>query len=480
MSRSLFSLIIKTRFTTAYLVLFGLILAYAFLEASFFPSSIDVGLVSRLLVYVVLGLLVFFTVLFGLNSSYPIIRSDTDFLFTSPISKRGVAFALYVSKYLFVGVVFLITNLYIVGIIAPTPFLRVFVIIDTIVSSLLITSLSISISKLSVVKKMLALSGVSGWELFSLLGLGFSPASYIFGQVYSGTAMLLALAAILTFVAYRQLMYADIDSLKLTITGVRRQRERKNVSESSKRIFDNIDPRKAMLVFNLTKTSIVSSRRSFASDRSIGVHRGLGLLALLAVGVVAGGALFIISYYFHAVSGILELYIFVGMYSLMFLFAFSYNALSTERAWTSFTSVKPGMYIRYVIYGRIIRSMAITYPMGVSAVLIYVLFHVNILGLAIVDFVDAPLMVVLLVMTTMIVGVFQIKDPEYVTPQRNVKQILYAPVSITGMVVGAVSVFFFLISVYMAVAIAAVSLIFLFYPKILNFAVFRMIEKGFT
>jgi len=479
MSRSLLSLIIKTRFTTAYLVLFGILLTYAVFEASFFPSSSNLTMLYRLLDYVVLALLIFFTILFGLNSSFPIIRSDVDFLFTSPISKRGIAFALYVSKFLFVGVMFLITNLYIVGVIAPTPFARAFVISDTIISSILITSLSISISGYSMGKKILSLSAISGWELFSIAGMGFSPASYIFGQIYSGTAMLFILSGLLTAYAYRQLVNADIDTLKLTIAGAHRRGKRGNASMSTKRIFDHVTPRRAMLLFNLTKTSIVSSRRSFAPDRSIGIHGGLGIFALLSVGTAIAAALFMISYFFHN-GGIIELYVFVGMYSLMFLFTFSYNALSTERAWISFTSVKPSVYIRYVIYGRIIRSVAITYPMGISVLLTFLMFHINILGLAIVDFIDAPMMVVLLIMTTMIVGIFQIKDPEFVTPQRNARQILYAPVSIGGMIVGAISVIFLTFSIYAAIAVTSVSLIFLFYPRILDFAVFRMTEKGFA
>ncbi|MCW6168226.1 MAG: hypothetical protein LVQ96_01725 [Thermoplasmatales archaeon] len=479
MSRSLFSLIIRTRFTTAYLVLFGLLLAYAFAEISFFPPKEPIILL-HIFGYIVLGILVLFTIIYGLNSSYPIIRSDTDFLFTSPVSKRAIAFALYTSKYLFIGIIFLISNLYIVGLVAPVLLDRVFVIVDTIVASILITSLSISVSKYTVRRKILALVAVSGWELFSLLGFGFSPASYIFGDIYSGTAMLVALTSLLTFYAYVQLKNADIDTLKLTISGAQKSERAKKVSTNGKRVFDNTTPGKAMLIFNLTKTSIVSSRRTFSSERNVGVHKGLGIFALIGVGTLAGVVLFLISYFFHMVAGIRELYIFVGMYSLMFLYTFAYNALSSERAWVSFTSIKPAVYIRYVIYGRMIRSLAITGPIGISVLFIYLVFHLNILGLAVVEFIDAPMMVILLIMTTMVVGVFQIKDPEFITPQRNAKQILYAPVSIGGMIIGGVSAFFFMLSVYVALGVIILSLIFLFYPKILNFAVFRMTEKGFS
>lgn len=479
MSRSLFSLIIRTRFTTAYLVIFGLLLVYAFAEASFLPPS-EPALLLHLFRYIVLGVLVLFTIIYGLNSSYPIIRSDTDFLFTSPVSKRAFAFALYTSKYLFVGIIFLISNLYIVGLVAPTPLGRAFAIVDTIAASVLIASLSISVSRYTVQRKMLAVMGISGWELFSLLGFGFSPASYIFGNIYSGTAILIALTFLLTFYAYVQLKNADIDTLKLTISGVHKNERAKKSPTKEKKVFDNTTPRRAMLIFNLTKTSIVSSRRSFSSDRTVGIHKGLGIFSLFGVGTFVAIVLFIISYYFHGAAGIRELYIFVGMYSLMFLYTFAYNALSAERAWVSFTSVKPAVYIRYVIYGRMIRSLAITFPIGVSVFFIYLIFHLNILGLAVVEIIDAPLMVVLLIMTTMLVGVFQIKDPEFITPQRNAKQILYAPVSIGGMIIGSISTFFFMLSVYIALGVAILSLIFLFYSKIMNFAVLKMIEKGFS
>ncbi|MCL5988853.1 MAG: hypothetical protein M1166_00810 [Candidatus Thermoplasmatota archaeon] len=479
MSRSLFSLIIRTRFTTAYLVLFGLLLVYAFAEASFLPPSEPVALL-HIFRYIILGVLVLFTIIYGLNSSYPIIRSDTDFLFTSPVSKRALAFALYTSKYLFVGIIFLVSNLYIVGLVTPVPLDRVFVIIDTLVASILITSLSISVSKYTVQRKILAITGISGWEVSSLFGFGFSPASYIFGNIYYGTAILITLTFLLTFYAYVQLKNADIDTLKLTISGVHKNKRNKKVTTNGKKVFDNTTPKRAMLIFNLTKTSIVSSRRSFSSDRSVGIHKGLGIFALLGVGTLVAVVLFIVSYFFHGIAGIIELYIFVGMYSLMFLYTFAYNALSAERAWVSFTSVKPAVYIRYVIYGRMIRSLAITFPIGVSVFFIYLMFHLNILGLAVVEFIDAPLMVVLLIMTTMVVGVFQIKDPEYITPQRNAKQILYAPVSIGGMIIGAVSAIFFMLSVYIALGVVILSLIFLFYSKILNFAVLRMTEKGFS
>ena len=117
MFSKILKLIISTRYTKAYLITIGLLLVYSILLISLYRSSLD-----PYYQYAYLILVSFFIVGFGFTGTVPVMKSDMNFLFVSSIKRRDFASVLYVSAYLYQGLLFLLMSFLIgSGIIASSP-----------------------------------------------------------------------------------------------------------------------------------------------------------------------------------------------------------------------------------------------------------------------------------------------------------------------------------------------------------------------
>jgi hypothetical protein len=479
----LLRLVIFTRFSKFYIgflfasVMISIILAFdLILSASLIFRSILIG-----------GSL-FFIYYFTITGSVPVLRSDVDFLFTSPINDRDKAISLLTAKYVFVGLTLVDILLWTVGPASSAISQRFQTMSYILFLSVAICSLSLISSSYRPTERTMIAAPIMLYNIlfFVLLWYGtpsFLSTTYLKVAIVDGTPPLIAIPLLLY--SYTLLKGISSDNLGQIAPHIdtRAFLKTHNTLLGEQISFNNIPPRRAMLRFNLARSHSTLTGKNFSSDSVVRISQGPTLRLALILGIavatstVVGGLVFVfyrLLMFYYLFITVIAIYTLVGI-----TFTYSTNALSLERGWLSFTSAHPGLYMRYVIFARMIKASLISSPIGAAFVILHFLLGLSTLGVAYVEFFDVPMFVVPILLLNIKLGVFQIQDPAFITPQRKVRQFLdMGPISILIIfaVISLVSVTaVFIVSIVLLV----LSIFLLGEKKIWLGAIYRMTESGF-
>ncbi len=489
MPNGLLKLILFTRFSKLYIIFLAISVMISVVLALDLPYSGNL-----LFKAIFVGISLFFIYYFVYTASIPILRSDVDFLFTSPINDNRKAVSLYMAKYIFVGLSIMDTLLWTGGPVSTFPFGRYTIIIFLLALSFIVTSLSVIASTFTIIKRVFI---SIGFMLFTLLYLvlswytlpylsGINDISSLHIKALS-IIMLLILPITLIFYALKALRNVNSENLgqivphldtKTFLNTHNRTEKEENIS------FNNIHAHEAMIRFNLSRSHSTLTGRNFSSDSVVRISQGPTLKFALVTGIIFAVILGILGFISHVYTLLFTLFpliiLIIAIYTLLGItFTHSINALSLERAWLSFTSVSPREYVGYLILSRMIKSILVSIPIGVALVFLRFIYGLNTVGVAYLEFLIVPLLIMPIFLLNVSLGTFQIRDPAFITPQRKARQFLdMGP--ITGLIViAAVS----LVSINAIIFIAAsllVTEIFLFLEKdIWLRVVFRLTESGY-
>ena len=438
MPNGLLKLTLFTRFSKLYII---------FLAISIMVSvvlALDLFLVGDLLFRAIfVGISLFFIYYFVYTASIPILRSDVDFLFTSPINDRQKAISLYISKYIFVGLSIMDTLLWTAGPVSTFPLGRYTIIIFLLALSFTITSVSVIASTFSIVRRVFI---SIGFMLFTLLYLVLSwyklPYFSVLNDISSlhieaiSIIMLLILPIILTFYALRVLGNVNSENLgqiaplldtRMFLNTHNRTEKEENIS------FNNIHAQEAMIRFNLSRSHSTLTGRNFSSDSVVRISQGPTLKFALVTGIIFAVILGILGFMSHVYPLLFTLFpliiLIIAIYTLLGItFTHSINALSLDRGWLSFTSVSPREYVGYLILSLMIKAVLVSIPIGVALVFLRFFYELNTVGVAYLEFFIVPLLIMPIFLLNVSLGTFQIRDPAFITPQRKARNFLiWAP-----------------------------------------------------
>ncbi len=430
----------------------------------------------------------FFIYYFTSTASVPILRSDVDFFLTSPINDRDKAVSLFIAKYLFVGLSVIDTLLWVTGLSSSLTSQRFELIYYLLFLSLIVSSLSIIGSAYTILRRAIIATPVLFFNILFLVMVFFRTPQFLMNS-YSVLAIEnivpLVFAIYLSFYSYSVLKSVSADNLgqiaPTVDTGTFLKMYNKANEEHAS--FTNVTPRQAMMRFNLTRSHSTLTGKNFSSDSVVRVSQGPTVRFSIITGLLIAAMALIVGFilihyrlliFYELVIVIIAIYSLVGI-----AFTYSMNSLSLERAWLSFTSAPSNLYIRYIIFSRMIKVLLISSPVGVAFVLMHFIFGLQTLGVAYMEFLDAPLLIAPLLVLNVKLGVFQIRDPAFITPQRRARQFLdMGPIAIL-IIVALASVVSATDVLWISLALLILNVFLLLVRSIWLGVIYRLTETGF-
>ncbi len=471
MFSKILKLVISTRYTRSYLIALGVMLVYSILLISLYRSSLD-----PYYQYAYLVLASFFIVGFGFIGTVPVMKSDMDFLFVSSIKRRDFASVLYVSSYLFQGLLFLVISFVIgSGIIASSSDKPV-IIIDLFAVSILVTSFVILMTRFGSGVK-LVLSVLVALFFVSALITPYSPAAFLFGHIFTGTIIAIGSTIVITILASGVLMKADVGITN--VIGSKKSRK-SDATEKNNISFIGLTAEKAIIKNNFSFLSFVSK----TSGSSLNARSSkIKYIAIIGIIIAAIMTVIIVMEAKNGV-GLLFIKILFPIYAVSFIPMFmSQGALSMERGWLSFTAIDPAIYMKNLIIGKVMQAYVLILPSSIIFVVLSIIYNFplysTLYSISIIELIIIPAILIFFIYLSFIIGIMQIKDPEFMTPRRNAKQFLYAISMIIVIIPVAISVF----SLYFLIGFSAVVIVLAVYilmnKKMWRRLIFNLMEKDF-
>ncbi len=430
--------------------------------------------------YVVLAIFSFFTLLAGVNSTVPLLKSDVHFLFVSAMPRKDLIISLFASKYVFYGLSALIPVLYTLPYTQTGRIDEIGGLILSIMMTFFVTSIGLALYDFSIRVRIAVSVAITIWFLGPIFRFYYSPMAYLFGHFIFGIIFVVILTAGFTLFASRTLATSQIEKTKV-IGSVKEKRDKNGnviVKVPRETTFRSGSVALNTITFNFSRVPIYS-RTSFISRSRSGTTK---ISRVVIVGVFISVLLSIILVEFStSASTDLILSIFIAIYSVMFIpLLFSQSALSLERAWLSFTSMDPGVYMKYFMAGKILQALSFTAPISAGMIFISIFYGLPYMSLALLELVPIPCLLVVYIYISFSVGVFQIRDPEFVTQQFNSRQFFNALPSLLFLPLAAVAVLVPYIGYLFAAAMVAFALVTVTRTGLWRKKAFRLIESGFV
>ncbi len=467
MFSKILKLVISTRYTKSYLIAMGLMLIYSILLLSISRSSFDIY--YR---YIFIALVAFFIIGFGYTGTIPVQKSDMDFLFVSSIKRRDFASVLFISSYLFQGLIFLFLA-FVLGseIIVSSPD-KIVVILDLFVLSIFITSFVVLMTRFSEAVKLL-LSILIALCFVSALVTPYSPAAFMFGHVFSGTIIMVISTIVAGILASKVLMKADVGMTR--VIGSRRSRK-SDSTEKNNISFIGLTPENAIIKNNFNFLSFVSKTSgSSLNGRSSKVK----YLAIIGIIIAVIMVVIVIK---EATSrfNLIFIEIFFAVYASSFIPMFmSQGALSMERGWLSFTAIDPAIYMKNLIIGKVMQALVLLLPSAIIFAGLSLIYKTTLYSISVIELVIIPGVLILMIYLSFFIGIMQIKDPEFMTPNRNLKQFLYGIVIVVFMIPEVISLLIPYFLIGFSIVMITISLYLLTNKKIWRKLIFRLMENDF-
>ncbi len=408
---SLLKFVLRTRFSRPFLILIAILVVYSVAVSTTIPPSGTVLILN----YYATGIIAFFLAMALATGGVMVMKSDRDYLFTLPLSPRDLSLSIFFAQFIAFGTTVLLMFMYIATAL-NSPLLY----LDLVALALVFTSLGVIAPSLETRTRILLSVALALWTLSSFLNFPFTPGSAFSGNLYGGTATLLALAAVTTAFAFRGLNTVELDMM--------RSLARSTSSDiKSPNSYAGKSPLGAIYSMNLTNISLAGRMNMAGTSRY--VSRRVKTWWVLAASAAAAGGYFgfaLMAGPAPVITGTdtFPAAILVAIILSFLAFFFSQSAITNERIWLSLTSLPPATYFRHLIASKLLSLVLILVPFAVAdAVLIALGYGVAVSGLIIILAV-VPASFVLEICWAAYIAPIQVKGDDMMMPaQFNLRQL---------------------------------------------------------
>jgi hypothetical protein len=462
--------VLVTRFSKPLLAFLVLLFAYNFLISTFANTNVSsLLLISR---YYGPGIIAFLLALTTLSGGIVVLKSDRDYLFTLPLDKRELALSLYIAQFVASGITIFLVFSFFSSSIVVGGYSHLLLVVDLIALTLAVTSLSVVSNVLKTGWRLLVALLLTLWAFPGALGLAFTPASMFTGSVVYGSASMLTLTDVVTFVAFRELSNVELGTMRSLIRAT--SPEVKNI-----RSFAGMSPVRAIFSQNFSILQFAGRMNLGTASRyqtgSVRITRVIPVTVALALlyGYVALALSSAIALG-NAAASILPMFV------LFFAFFSSQGGMANERAWLALTAMEPPLYFRYVSIAKVLSLIVAVLPFAIVNVVLFFMGVSGTLVPVIPLLVTIPCSMIIFLYWSSRIAPVQIKEEAPMMPsQFNLGQMTAVVPFVIFILVTEVSTFVSIAAVAVAAATLVLTLYLLFNPRAWDRLAEKLIENGF-
>jgi hypothetical protein len=369
---------------------------------------------------------VFMLVIPVLNGGLIVLKSDRDYLFTLPVSRRDLALSLFVAQFLSFGIL----GFFLLGYDLPlhgAPVSILETIVDFVSLGLLATCLGPVSYALSNTRRVFIVLGLGALSLSALAGFPFTPSALFTGHALQATISAIILVAILLPLAFRSLETVELDVMRALIS--RSSSEIKGKGRN----FIGMSPIRAIYSQNFSIVEL-SGRMNMAGAG--GAYRSARLKmnqALLITSALAIIYFFVILHFNPSGRATQELATTLSLnpvilgssiYLSISVVFMSMSVLGNERLWLGFTSMDPTRYLRNLLVSKAFSLLVFISPFIVADIVLALLGVGGALSSAVGSAAILPSSLILVVYITGLASPMQIKEDMMMPGQFNLRQML--------------------------------------------------------
>lgn len=472
MFTKIMKLILKSRFSWSYFLIIFVFVFYAFSTslASGSPQSVTD-------LYYFGGILSFFSIVALVVGGLTMSKSDSEFLLISPVRRRSMASALYVGQYLYTGplllsafAVFVLSHPY-------SPMVKLGLVGVIILLSTLPVSLNVNTTGFPNWSRFL-IAGVTVLWIFSFhFGFVYSPVSILLNHVYTGAAASVAVTAVL--LARSVYMLGD-DDLAIKVLDVRNR----NPDYKTIRDYSSLSPVRAIMMYGFSQFEI-ATRSNLSGAPTITGRRikiSVALVIFAAIAVAYG----VIVHTLGAVNnpngfGYLYIIIFatlyIGVYPAILM---SGSTLPMERAWLSFTSMRPSSYMPVLAASKMLQVVLLLLPFTVVDVVLFFLGYHYALANTLDFLVYEPIFLGIFIAVNYKSQSYQITEEKLITSRFNASQFVLLPFMFLYFGAVGVSIIFPIGNIVAVPVLAAFVYLLFRWKGYWDRRLYKLIEKGYV
>ncbi|MGP6239592.1 hypothetical protein ACNF40_04140 [Cuniculiplasma sp. SKW4] len=465
-------LLVKSRFSRAFLlILFG-IFAYSFFVISFgFDFNSEKSFGSYYLAFFFLLFLLSATVGGGLS----VTRADLDFLLTSAVRNRDLIPAFFIAQALSSSLIFIAaasgaiaffrTNLsgFILGIVA------------IICMAILPISMSLNMAGKGMNLKVPVAAIEAGWIVSSFIGFPYGALSFItYLDPYSSLTVII-LTIVATAVAATTIRG---ESLPFRISSFS-MRTKNSYDKSFS--FKEKNPVEAIMSLHFRQVDFTSRVASMGNIR-VKVNRVSIYMLFAILSAIAFVVTFLLIEFqgnFLSTFGSFGIYLLAAYFAWFLSLMLSTGTLSKERAWLSFTSIPIEIYLRKVMEAKILQTLFASVPFIISFIVLGIYISHTFFIMTIVLILFPPLYSGINFSLSFLRKPYQILQENILPSTYNASQFAVFPITFT-MLIALFVVVIFPVTIPLIFAIDVLILLYLSFRKSYwQKRLYQWIERGY-
>jgi len=424
--RKLLQFVLRTRFSRPFLILVTIMFVYALIIYTTIPPS---G-ISTILGYYASGIIALFLAMALATGGVMVMKSDRDYLFTLPLSPRDLSLSIFFAQFIAFGTTVLFMFVYL-----AEAFTSPLLVVDMVALALTFTSLGVIAPLIRARIRILLSVALALWTLLSFANFPFTPGSAFNGNLYGGTATLLALTAVTVAFAFRSLGRIELDMMKSLVRTT-------SADIKSPNSYVGKSPLGAIYSMNLTNMSLAGRLNMAGTSRYVSRRIKTRWVALASSAAAAAFFVFALSLGPANLTNDVphgDVANIILAFGLSFIgFFFSQSAITNERLWLSLTSLPPSTYFKHLISSKVVSLLVILAPFGIVDAALQVLGDPEALGVLMTILLVIPGAFVLEICWAAYIAPIQIKGDDMMMPaQFNLRQMAVA-LPMGGVVIVAV------------------------------------------
>ena len=411
----LLKFVLRTRFSRPFLILFAIMVTYSLIISTTIPPS---GM-NTILGYYAAGIIAMFLAMALATGGVMVMKSDRDYLFTLPLSPRDLSLSIFFAQFIAFGTTVLFMFIYL-----AEAFTSPLLVVDMIALALTFTSLGVIAPLIRTRIRIILSVALALWTLLSFANFPFTPGSAFNGNLYGGTATLLALTAVTVTFAFRSLGRIELDMMKSLVRTT-------STDIKSPNSYVGKSPLGAIYSMNLTNMSLAGRMNMAGTSRYVSRRLKTRWVALASTAAAVAFFIFALSMgpanmtndmpNGDAANVILAIGLsFIG-------FFFSQSAITNERLWLSLTSLPAATYFKHLISSKVISLLVVLLPFAVVDAVLQMLGDPEALGALMMIVLVIPGAFVLEICWSAYIAPIQVKGDDMMMPaQFNLRQMAVA------------------------------------------------------
>lgn len=382
-------LLLRTRFTRAYLaflVLIGVIDSLTLIPV-LTGSTSTIG--TEELFFGVFIYFMIFSLLVLMGNGLSFTKPDIDFLLPSSTPGNDMAYASFTSQFVSFGVLFIILSIGYAAIFGNNTGEILMFVGAYIMLSLALTAMSVVVTDMSMAPRIAIFSGSALYLLSFLIGFNYSPFAVLTGHLVGGTIGSAIFMVVPLYFAVRWMR-----SETLTSKPPSRLIRRKETYKDSVR-FSGLTPRGAVFRNYFLHAYLGNAVNTMGANISMTrrVRLSAAIKVMMAISVAYGAMLYYAELRYGG-SDIMPFVLISMFYIIMFpqMSLFS-TTFSVERVWLSATSMPFSTYIQTFVYAQMTQAFVLELPFAASLATLGILFQPQLLYSLIMVMAVSPLAV---------------------------------------------------------------------------------------